>query len=118
MVAQVVAAGLVTLQDLCGALLLWEESCVEVRTRGQTRDVGGPLPIGGRRLAGLVGGLLCPGHGVGRHSPAAHTAHTSAAPRGPGGGRSAADHSPCTHRVLNSDFATTRACDDKDRCGV
>ena len=54
--ATLAAAGFVNLADLRGALLMWEESCIDVR-RGKGGDVA--LPIGGERLAEFVGNLLC-----------------------------------------------------------
>ena len=82
--AKLTAAGFVTLADLRGALLVWEESSVDVR-RGKGGDAA--LPIGGERLAQLVGNLLCRGQSDGK-----------------GGGG-------CSHKMLYSGFASENGFD-------
>ena len=82
--AKLMAAGFVTLADLRGALLVWEESCVDQR-RGKGGDAA--LPIGGERLAQLVGNLLCRGQSDGK-----------------GGGG-------CSHKMLYSGFASEHGFD-------
>ena len=103
-VQQLLAAGLVCVEDVRGTLLLWEESSVGARKSKSGRAVPPPI-LGGHGLANLMGGLLCSGRrggGVGFGSG--------------GSGRDDAEAEACEHKVLFSELAKTRGCDGCGRC--